>query len=203
MNGKLTISILTRSALLLSALLLGGCGGSGSTDNGRASAVSDSSETSPAGSGAESETIVIAGCEVDQYQAAMLEQVNAARASARSCGSESFAAAEPLTYNCPIEGAAQSHSNDMATHNFFDHIGSDGLRVGARVTATAYEWSVVGENIAAGYDEVSTVMDAWLDSPGHCENIMDPRFSEFAVARVDATGADYANYWTQVFAKPH
>ncbi|MGM0769112.1 MAG: CAP domain-containing protein [Pseudomonadota bacterium] len=199
---------LTLSALAVSVVLLAGCGGGGgsggssSSDSGRASAVADSSETSPAAEVAESETVVIAGCEVDQYQAAMLERVNAARATARSCGSESFAAAQPLTYNCPIEGAAVSHSNDMATHNFFSHIGSDGLRVGARVTATDFSWSVVGENIAAGYDEVGAVMEAWLESPGHCRNIMDPRFTEFAVTRVDAANADYDNYWTQVFATP-
>ena len=203
MTIKLTVPVLILSALLV------GCGGGGggsdssSADTGRASAVADSSETSPtATESTRSETVMIEGCEVDMYQAAMLEQVNAARATARSCGTEAFAAAQPLSYNCPIEGAATSHSQDMATNNFFSHTGSDGLRVGARVTATEYEWSVVGENIAAGYDEVETVMDAWLDSPGHCRNIMDPRFTEFAVMRVDATNKDYENYWTQVFATP-
>ncbi|TNE96465.1 MAG: CAP domain-containing protein, partial [Gammaproteobacteria bacterium] len=71
-----------------------------------------------------------------------------------------------------------------------------------RITETGYQWSVAGENIAAGYDKVSTVMKGWLNSPGHCKNIMDPRFSEFAVERVNASSADYDNYWTQVFAKP-
>ncbi|CAN0590396.1 unnamed protein product [Ectocarpus sp. 12 AP-2014] len=200
---------LTVPALAFSALLLVGCGGGGggsdssSTDSGRASAVADSSETSAtATESTQSETVMIEGCEVDIYQAAMLEQVNAARATARSCGTESFAAAQPLTYNCPIEAAATAHSQDMATNNFFSHIGSDGLRVGARATATEYDWSVVGENIAAGYDEVETVMDAWLESQGHCRNIMDPRFTEFAVTRVDAINVDYENYWTQVFATP-
>ncbi len=202
MTIKMTVSVLTLSALLV------GCGGGGgsdssSNDTGRASAVADSSETSPtATESTRSETVMIEGCEVDKYQAAMLKQVNATRANARSCGTEAFAAAQPLTYNCPIEGAATSHSQDMATNNFFSHMGSDGLRVGARVTATEYEWSVVGENIAAGYDEVETVMDAWLESPGHCRNIMDPRFTEFAVTRVDASNMDYENYWTQVFATP-
>ena len=201
---------LTLSALAISALLLAGCGGGGGgssssasgTDSGRSSAVADSSESASTAKPADNDTVVIGGCEVDRYQAAMLERVNAARATARSCGAEAFAAAQPLSYNCPIEGAAVSHSNDMAAHNFFSHIGSDGLRVGARVTATAYNWSVVGENIAGGYDDVETVMAAWLESPGHCRNIMDPRFTEFAVYRVDATNADYANYWTQVFATP-
>ncbi|MGF2686196.1 CAP domain-containing protein [Marinobacter sp. DUT-3] len=202
MNGYLAAPALLMSAVFLTACGGGGGGSSSSSDSGRSSAVANDSEISQETQTGGAETVVIAGCEVDQYQADMLEKVNAARASARSCGSEQFAAAEPLTYNCPIEGAATHHSNDMADHNFFSHTGSDGLRVGARVTATGYEWSVVGENIAAGYDDVDTVVQAWLDSPGHCRNIMDSRFSQFAVDRVDATGADYENYWTQVFATP-
>ncbi|MFL1455935.1 CAP domain-containing protein [Marinobacter sp. GN3S48] len=201
MNGYLTTSVFLISAVFLTACG-GGGGGSSSSDSGRSSAVANNSETSQETQTGNPETVVIAGCEVDQYQADMLNKVNAARASARSCGSEQFSAAEPLAYNCPIEGAATHHSNDMAEHNFFSHTGSDGLRVGARVTATGYEWSVVGENIAAGYDDVDTVVQAWLDSPGHCRNIMDSRFSQFAVDRVDANGADYENYWTQVFATP-
>lgn len=202
MNGYLTLP-----ALLVSTIFLTACGGGGSSsssESDQSSAVANSSETSPESQPEEegTESIVIAGCEVDQYQADMIRKVNAARASARSCGSEQFAPAEPLTYNCPIEGAAEHHSNDMASNNFFSHTGSDGLRVGARVTATGYEWSVVGENIAAGYDDVDTVVEAWLDSPGHCRNIMDSRFTQFAVTRMDTSTADYDNYWTQVFATP-
>ncbi|EON91604.1 SCP/PR1 domain-containing protein [Marinobacter lipolyticus SM19] len=194
---------LTSTALLVSAIFLTACGSSGSSsESDHSSAVANSSEASPESQKEEGieEAIVIAGCEVDQYQADMLSKVNAARAAARSCGAEEFAAAEPLTYNCPIEAAAAHHSNDMASNNFFSHLGSDGLRVGARVTATGYDWSVVGENVAAGYDDVDTVVQAWLDSPGHCRNIMDPRFTQFAVKRVDVSSADYDNYWTQVFA---
>lgn len=205
MNGYLTLPALLVSAIFLTACGGGGGGGSSSSsESDHSSAVASSSEASPESQAGEEnvESIVIGGCEVDQYQAEMLEKVNAARASARSCGSEQFAAAEPLAYNCPIEGAASRHSNDMASNNFFSHTGSDGLRVGARVTATGYEWSVVGENIAAGYDDVGTVVEAWLDSPGHCRNIMDSRFTQFAVTRVDTSTADYDNYWTQVFATP-
>lgn len=149
-------------------------------------------------------TIVVDGCEVEEYQAAMLEYVNAARSKARYCGSEYFEATVQVEYNCPINGAAEKHSRDMASNNFFSHYGSDGLRVGDRITETGYQWSVAGENIAAGYDDVASVMKGWLNSPGHCENIMDPRFTEFAVERVDAdeSVADYRNYWTQVYATP-
>ncbi len=90
----------------------------------------------------------------------------------------------------------------MAENNFFSHTGSDGLSVSGRVTATGYDWSAVGENIAAGQSTVDQVMQSWLDSEGHCKNIMSDQFDEFAVSRVDTDSADYDHYWTQVFAAP-
>ncbi|MCK7549441.1 CAP domain-containing protein [Marinobacter koreensis] len=189
---------------VVAAAALAGCGGgggSGADTQSSSSAVSDEVQSNTTNK-AHPTTIMVDGCAVEEYQAAMLEYVNAARSKARSCGSEDFPPAPPVQYSCAIQGAATEHSQDMATNNFFSHTGSDGLRVGDRVTATGYDWSVVGENIAAGYDQVDGVMKAWLESPGHCRNIMDARFQEFAVKRVDTTTADYPNYWTQVFADP-
>lgn len=180
--------------------VISGCGGSGGGGSS-ATAVSDNNELNPAATSAPA-TILVDGCEVQEYQAAMLEYVNAARRQGRQCGSVFFPPVEPLVYNCPIQPAAAGHSRDMAENNFFSHVGSDGLRVGGRVTETGYEWSVVGENIAAGFDDVASVMKGWLDSPGHCQNIMDERFTGVSVVRVDSRTADYPNYWTQVFAKP-
>ncbi|WP_372987026.1 CAP domain-containing protein [Marinobacter sp.] len=194
----------TSSRLLffvLSTVLIAGCGGGSGGGESSASAVSDSTERNRSAP-EEPVTILVDGCEVQEYQAAMLEYVNAARSQGRQCGSEFFPAVEPLVYNCPVEGAASKHSNDMAQNNFFSHTGSDGLRVGDRVTETGYEWSVVGENIAAGFDDVESVMTGWLESPGHCRNIMDSRFTGVAVFRVDSRTADYPNYWTQVFDRP-
>jgi len=73
------------------------------------------------------------------------------------------------------------------------------LQVSNRVTATGYTWSAVGENIAAGYSSVEAVMQGWLESPGHCRNIMSDQYREFAVSRVDVNDSDYSSYWTQVF----
>ncbi|MDX1756127.1 MAG: CAP domain-containing protein [Marinobacter sp.] len=165
--------------------------------------MSDSTEEAPASSSHQASTASNEpGCTLTAYEKQMLAELNKVRAAGRSCGDESFGPAPALTYSCAILPAARSHSIDMATNNFFSHTGSDGRRVSHRVDDTGYEWSVVGENIAAGFDSVGEVMEGWLDSPGHCENIMDPRFDVVAVSRVDTSSADYDNYWTQVFATP-
>jgi uncharacterized protein YkwD len=72
---------------------------------------------------------IASGCELDGYRTLMLEQVNAARAKARECGSERYTAVQSLSYSCQLDEAAARHSQDMATHNFFSHSGSDGLGV--------------------------------------------------------------------------
>ncbi len=45
-------------------------------------------------------------------------------------------------------------------------------------------------------------MKSWLESPGHCENIMEPRFTEMGVAFALAPDQNPNIYWTQVFATP-
>jgi uncharacterized protein YkwD len=132
----------------------------------------------------------------------MLTQVNEARSQARNCGNVNYPATTALSWQCTLEDVAYEHSRDMGDHNFFSHTGSDGLSVGDRVTNAAYDWSAVGENIAAGQPTIDTVMTAWLGSPGHCANIMYSSYTEFGAASYTVSGSDYSIYWTQVFARP-
>lgn len=136
----------------------------------------------------------------DQINQAMLAAVNQARATARTCGTTQYAAAPPLTLDSRLTTAAQGHSTDMATRNFFSHTGSNGSTPWARITATGYRYSYAGENIAAGYATVDAVMRGWLASPGHCANIMNRNFTQLGVGY--ATGGSYRHYWTQDFARP-
>ncbi|WP_148862181.1 CAP domain-containing protein [Marinobacter fonticola] len=143
-----------------------------------------------------------AACEPEGYQLDMLERVNEARATRRSCGGESYAVAGPLTYSCTLEKAARSHSEDMAAGAFLSHTGSDDSSVSQRVDATGYAWRAVGENIASGNVSIAVIFEGWLASAGHCANIMNPKFEEFGAARAESSADDGGNYWTQVFAKP-
>ncbi|NNG35567.1 CAP domain-containing protein [Nakamurella sp. DB0629] len=57
---------------------------------------------------------------------------------------------------------------------------------------------LTGENIAAGYLTPEAVMSAWMNSPGHKENILRPQFSIMGVGVADSTDA-YRKYWVQNF----
>ena len=132
----------------------------------------------------------------------MLTQVNIARSQPRDCGSINYPAVAPLAWHCSLDDASYAHSRDMGDYNFFSHTGSDGLTVGDRVINDGYDWSAVGENIAAGQQTIDIVMAVWLDSPGHCANIMSPAYTEFGASSYSVYGSDYPVYWTQVFARP-
>ena len=128
----------------------------------------------------------------------VLDLINTARAEARSCGTEFFAATSPLTWNTQLLDAARTHSADMAQHNFFSHTGSDGSNVGDRATAAGFTWQRIGENIAAGQTSAESAVNGWIDSPGHCRNLMNPNFTEVSVACVENSDSDFNRYWTNV-----
>jgi uncharacterized protein YkwD len=147
-------------------------------------------------------TPVPPGPPVLTFQQQTLDRINAARAQARSCGAERFAPAPSLVWNKQLVAAADAHTRDMIAKNFFAHIGSDGGNVGTRSTKAGYAWGAVGENIAAGYASLDGVMRGWLESPGHCANLMNPNFTEVGVVTRSSKGTKYTSYWTMVLARP-
>jgi uncharacterized protein YkwD len=89
----------------------------------------------------------------------------------------------------------------MAEHNYFEHEDLAGHTPADRVRAVGYREKLVGENIAFGPRTAEEVVQGWLDSPGHCENIMDPRFAQMGIAYA-AGRAKRGLFWVQVFAQP-
>lgn len=126
--------------------------------------------------------------------------LNAARATGRNCGTTFYPAAGPLAWSTTLEAAALAHSTWMQQTNTFSHTGANGSTVATRVTAAGYNWTMVGENIAAGQPTLASVMQAWLNSPGHCANIMDPRFAAMGIAFATNPDTREGIFWTQVFA---
>ncbi|ETL98910.1 hypothetical protein L917_04116 [Phytophthora nicotianae] len=125
------------------------------------------------------------------YYSAMLTAVNAARAKQ---------GVPALCMNKKLQAAAQRHSDDMAKNNYMAHDGADGSTMSQRITEAGYEWDGCAENVAAGQEEVDSVMQGWLDSPGHYENIMNRDYTMFGTAYSYNKDTTYGIYWTQDFA---
>ena len=131
----------------------------------------------------------------------ILDLVNGARAAGRRCGGKYFAPAGPLALDAALTRAALAHSRDMAEHDAFDHRGHDGSTPNVRVVRAGFgARSIVGENIAAGAMTPNQVMEGWLASPAHCENIMDSRFTLIGIAYAENLQTASAVFWTQDFA---
>lgn len=127
----------------------------------------------------------------------VLTLTNRVRSTSQVCGTTKYKPAAPLKANSLLRTSAQAHSQDMADHNYFDHTNLKGQSPFDRITATGYRYWTAGENIAAGQPTPAAVVQAWLDSPGHCRNMMDPDFTELGVGV--ANGGHYGIYWTQNF----
>ncbi len=137
-----------------------------------------------------------------QFRAELLTAVNNARKVARKCGTTSYPAVPALTANDKLNTAAQGHAANMAAKNFFSHTGLDGKSPFDRMTAAGYKYSAAGENIAAGNATVSATMTQWLNSPGHCANIMSKNFTQIGFGYDNNSAATYKHYWVQNFGKP-
>ena len=92
--------------------------------------------------------------------------------------------------------AARRHSQDMGERQYFDHINPDGEDPGDRLSSAGYVASTWGENIAFGYPDAESVVAGWMQSDGHCANILRPNFTEIGI------GYAQGDLWTQVFAAP-
>jgi uncharacterized protein YkwD len=102
-----------------------------------------------------------------------------------------------LEVNSHLDTAAHYWSRWMVSHEQFDH-----ARLASRISAAGYDWEEVGENIATGYATPMAVVRAWLASPSHCQNVLDPDFRAVGTGVVDRPVpgmASSGSTWTQDF----
>jgi hypothetical protein len=137
--------------------------------------------------------------DMPKVAARVLDLVNAARSKSRKCGSRAFPAAPPLKPSPLLSRAALVHAKDMSAHKLFEHRGSDGSKPSERVSRVGYDWATVAENIALGAATAEVVVQGWLDSPGHCVNIMGAQYQEMGIAYHTDFARKGDIYWAQTF----
>ena len=132
----------------------------------------------------------------------VLDLVNRVRSTPRSCGNKAFSAARPLRWNDLLAESSRLHAEDMAHYNYFSHSGRDGSGPAQRVERAGYSYRLMGENIAAGQMKPEDAMAAWVKSPVHCVNLMNPAFTEMGAAFAIDPGSEKGVYWAQAFGTP-
>lgn len=143
------------------------------------------------------------------FEGEVLRLTNLARARGHDCDSAGrFGPSGPLVMNDRLRCAARVHSLYMASTGEFAHDESqNGSDPFERMASAGYEFSAAGENIAAGQRSPQEVVAGWLESDGHCANIMLPAYRELGVGFALGDGAALgfrgdAPYWTQAFGAP-
>ena len=143
----------------------------------------------------------------------MLALVNNARSTGYDCGRYGyFDRTTDLELDSSLNQAAKVQADHLANRSLFGHVGPGGNTASDRVSATDYNGFFQGENVAAGQDSVEEVVQGWLESDGHCRNIMNPNAREMGAAATN--GESYGKspdgsitwyrglQWAQVFATP-
>ncbi len=126
----------------------------------------------------------------------ILKIVNQNRAAGAVCGGQDKEAVMTLLWSDELAKAALDHSNDMQKNNYFNHTSQDGREFSQRAKEAGFEGSPVGENIAQGYPNEEAVMQGWMESAGHCMNIMNGNATHVGIAR-----SDEGSYWTMVLGR--
>ncbi|NND73849.1 MAG: CAP domain-containing protein, partial [Ilumatobacter sp.] len=127
---------------------------------------------------------------------AVLDRTNAER-SQRSLA--------PLAYHPDLAAAAEMHGLDQrhkpCGNGSLSHTGTDGSNTGDRIARTGLRVRTWAENIACNFETAEAVVAAWMASPGHRANILNPRMTHLGVS-LTRSSADGSAYWVQVFAQP-
>src|SRR5215218_4666678 len=110
----------------------------------------------------------------------VLALVNIQRAAA-GCGA--------LSGDAALASVARAHSADMRDRGFFSHTNPDGLDPFARAAAAGLD--ARAENIAYGQPDPASVMDSWMNSPGHRANILDCSLTRLGVGMAEGAGGPW------------
>lgn len=116
-----------------------------------------------------------------------------------------MAATAPVVWNERLAGAAQAQAREMVRLDRMSHRDRQDRGLGERLRAASYPFRAAVENVAVGFASIDDVVDAWLESEGHCENLMNAAVREFGLAcvDVDAQGApEERRYWALVLGAP-
>lgn len=88
----------------------------------------------------------------------------------------------PLKENTRLKAAAQAKVRDMFTGQYFDHVSPVGEGPADFVEGANYQYILIGENLALGnFENDRTLVEAWMNSPGHRANIVHTRYTEIGV----------------------
>jgi len=114
----------------------------------------------------------------------------------------------PLKRVDTLTSAARFHATDMSEEGYFSHTGHDRINGelvescpwNERIQTYYAGWNSISENIAAGFSTPQSVVDGWMNSPGHRQNILSSANWETGIGYFMGNGS-FTRYWVQDFGR--
>jgi len=107
---------------------------------------------------------------------------------------------KPLAHNWELSRVARFKSMDMRDRAYFSHQSPTYGSPFDMIRNFGLSYTAAGENIAAGQQTAAAVVQAWMNSQGHRENILNSTYTQIGVGY--ASGGSMGHYWTQMFIRP-
>jgi len=104
----------------------------------------------------------------------------------------------PLKLNAKLNVSAQGKAADMMAKQYFAHISPEGVEPWFWFDQAGYNYTYAGENLALGFETAEGVHKAWMNSPGHRDNIINPNYNDIGIAIIYG---DYEGSFTTIIVQ--
>lgn len=94
---------------------------------------------------------------------------------------------DPLKNNSLLNEIAQRKAGDMFAFNYWAHNSPSGRDPWTFFQEVGYKYIYAGENLARDFMNSESVVEAWMNSPSHRDNILNPNYKEIGLAVVNGT----------------
>jgi len=94
----------------------------------------------------------------------------------------------PLEENAELDASSSMKTQDLLDSQYFAHESPSGIGVADLAERAGYEFILIGENLALGnFKDDQALVQAWMDSPGHRENILNVKYKDIGVSVIRGT----------------
>lgn len=108
-----------------------------------------------------------------------------------------------LQSNSLLTKAAQAKAEDMAAKGYFSHTSPDGKQFPEWIQEAGYDYLYAGENLAVKFTTLSSLINGWMNSEFHRENILSDQYSETGIGIAEGKyNGKKTTFYVQIFAEP-
>ena len=109
----------------------------------------------------------------------------------------------PLSNHPALQLAAVNKALQMSENSEFAHHLSGDTSIWSAVEQSGYQYRSLGENLAVHFTQADSVVDAWMNSPAHKQNLLSENYDDIGVGVAAGTWQGYRGYFiVQLFGTP-